>query len=67
MAENIFEIPAVKAGIVYPETPGEKTSLNPEQRPEETVRLAAAINLTVVLPKLSGCGRFAQTPISARG
>ena len=48
MAENIFEIPAVKTGIVYPETPGEKASLNPEQRLEETVRLAAAINLEAV-------------------
>lgn len=52
MAENIFEIPAVKTGIVYPETPGEKASLNPEQRLEETVRLAAAINLEVAFAEI---------------
>ncbi len=52
MAENIIEIPVVKAGIVYPQSAGEKASLNPEQRLEETVRLAAAINLEVAFAEI---------------
>ncbi len=52
MAENIFEIPVVKAAIVYPETPNEKISLHPEERLEETVRLAEAINLEVAFSEI---------------
>lgn len=52
MAENITKIVSVKAGIVYPlETEG-VVSLQPEQRLEETVRLAAAINLEVCFAEI---------------
>ncbi len=47
MSENVVEIPAVKAFIVCPFREDERFSLSPEQRLEETVRLAAAINLQI--------------------
>lgn len=53
MAEkNITKIASVKVGIVYPLTTEDKASLQPEQRLEETVRLAAAINLEVCFAEI---------------
>lgn len=52
MAENITKIVSVKAGIVYPLAADDKASLQPEQRLEETVRLAAAINLEVCFAEI---------------
>lgn len=52
MAENITKIVSVKAGIVYPPETEGVVSLQPEQRLEETVRLAAAINLEVCFAEI---------------
>ncbi len=52
MAEDIIEIPALRVGIVYPQTAESKSSLQPEQRLEETVRLAAAVNLEVAFAEI---------------
>ena len=52
MAEEITKIRVVRAGIVYPQEAEKSASLQPEQRLEETVRLAAAINLDVAFSQI---------------
>jgi GTP-binding protein HflX len=48
LAEISVEIPAVKAGVIYPHFTKTSANLSPEQRLWETVSLAAAINLNVL-------------------
>lgn len=47
MAEIVTKIPPVKAGIIYPHKSSSSSQLQPEQRLEESISLAAAINLQV--------------------
>ncbi len=47
MREEIVDIRVVQTAIIYPQTINQKILLQPEQRLEETVNLAAAINLKV--------------------